>query len=137
METQRTMELGQQFAEALHAVDRHEDGAVERMAALFSPEARLLNAALKLAGEEYHGQDGARTFWTNYQQNFREAATEFFQITSNAESAGLFWTTRGLDATGERFEYDGVTLVVFGDDGLVTLFRGYYDTRELSKKVSA
>jgi ketosteroid isomerase-like protein len=136
MDTQRTLELGQQFAETLHAVDRREEGAIERMVELFSPEARLTNASLKLAGEERSGRDGVRSFWENYQQSFQEAETEFFQLTSGERAAGLFWTTRGRDATGEAIEYDGVSLLVFGDDGKITLFRGYYDTRELSKKVS-
>lgn len=130
------MELGQQFTEALHAVDQHAEGAIEQMLELYSANARLTNASLKLANEERNGQEGVRTFWENYQNNFREATTEFFQVTSNEESAGLFWTTRGTDATGQQFEYDGVSLLVFDEDGKINLFRGYYDTRELSRKVS-
>lgn len=135
MEIQRTIELGRQFAEALHAVDRRDEGAVEQMAALFSPRARLLNAALKLAGEERTGQEGARAFWEQYQGSFQELATEFFEITGSERAAGLFWTTRGRDAAGEPVEYDGVTLLVFAEDGAIELFRGYYDTRELTRSV--
>ena len=32
-------------------------------------------------------------------------------------------------------EYDGVSLLVFDDSGKIKLFRGYYDTRELSREV--
>jgi hypothetical protein len=136
MDSQRTRELAQAFAEALHAVDRHEEGAIEQMIAKYGPEARLTNAALKLAGEEHRGPDGARTFWEQYQNSFREASTEFFELTSSERGAGLFWTTRGTDAAGDAFTYDGVTLLIFDDAGLINLFRGYYDTRELSKRVS-
>lgn len=135
MDMQRTIDLGRQFAEALRAVDRHEEGAVERITALFSPAARLTNASLKLAHEERAGEEGVRTFWENYQNSFREATTEFFEITGSERAAGLFWTTRGLDATGAPIEYDGVSLLVFADDGTIEQFRGYYDTRELSRKV--
>lgn len=135
MELQRAIELGHQFTEALHAVDRHEEGAIDRMVAMYSPEARLTNASLKLANEERSGHEGVRTFWENYQASFHEASTEFFQVTGNESSAGLFWTTRGKDATGDPIEYDGVSLLVFGDDEKITLFRGYYDTRDLTKKV--
>jgi ketosteroid isomerase-like protein len=135
MEPQRALELGRQFTEALHAVDRHEEGSLDRMVKLFSPQAHLTNASLKLAGEERSGDDGVRAFWENYQRTFREASTEFAQLTANEQSAGLFWTTRGVDATGERFEYDGVSLLVFAPDGKITSFRGYFDTRELSRKV--
>lgn len=136
MDTQRTMDLGKQFTEALHAVDQHAEGSIEAMVELYSPDARLTNASLKLANEERNGHEGVRAFWTNYQKNFREASTEFFQVTSNEEAAGLFWTTRGTDSTGQEFEYDGVSLLVFGEDGKITLFRGYFDTRELTRKVS-
>lgn len=137
MDQQRTMELGQRFTEALHAVDAGEQGAIERMTELYSPEARLTNAALKLVGEERRGHEGVRAFWEEYQHTFREARTEFAEVTSSERSAGLFWTTRGQDATGQRFEYDGVSLLVFDEEGLITQFRGYYDTRELSRKVGA
>lgn len=136
MDTQRTLELGQQFTEALHAVDRRDEGAIERMVALFSPDARLTNASLKLANEERSGHAGVRSFWENYQASFQRAETEFFEVTGSERAAGLFWTTRGADATGEPIEYDGVSLLIFGDDDTISMFRGYYDTRELSKKVS-
>jgi len=135
MDQQRTMELGQRFAEALHAVDANEEGAIERMVELFSAEATLTNAAMKLSGEERQGHDGVRQFWEEYQRTLTDVRTEFFDVTSSERSAGLFWTTRGTDATGQPVEYDGVSLLVFDDDGLVERFRGYYDTRELSRKV--
>jgi len=136
MDTERTLELAREFAEALHAVDGREEGAIERMVARFAPEARLTNAALKLAHEERTGSVGARAFWEQYQSSFREAHTEFFELTSSERAAGLFWTTHGTDATGEPLSYDGVTLLVLDQQGLITLFRGYYDTRELTKRVS-
>lgn len=131
----RTVELGQQFIDALHAL---EDGGVEQVdgiVALFAPDARLLNAALKLAGKEYEGHDGATKFWTEYRKAFGKARSEFFQVTGNDESAGLFWTTKGTDTDGEPMEYDGVSLLVFNADEQITLFRGYYDTRQIERKV--
>lgn len=137
MEIQRTLELARQFAGALHAVDRRDQGALDAMVALFSPRARLVNAALKLAGEERTGEAGARAFWEQYQGSFQESATEFFQLTGGEQAAGLFWTTRGRDAAGEPLEYDGVTLLVFAHDGKIELLRGYYDTRELTRHARA
>jgi ketosteroid isomerase-like protein len=137
MDTQQTMEHTQAFAEALHAVDRRDEGAIERMVDLFSPQATLTNAALKLAGEERSGHEGARTFWEQYQHSFQAASTAFFELTSSARGGGLFWTTSGTDAAGDPISYDGVTLLIFDDSGKIAQFRGYYDTRELSKRVSA
>jgi ketosteroid isomerase-like protein len=136
MDPQRSQELAQQFAEAPHAVDRHEPDAIARIAALFSDAATLTNASLKLAHEERSGAEGVQAFWRAYQEAFTEASTEFAEITSSERAAGLFWTTRGKDATGAPFSYDGVTLLVFGDGEKIAQFRGYYDTRELSRRVS-
>lgn len=135
MDHQRTYELGAAFVEALHAVERHDEGALERMMAYFSPQARLTNATLKQAHEDRSGPEGVRAFWESYQQMFREAHTEFLELTSSERAAGLFWTTRGVDARGERIDYDGVTLLIFDADGKITHFRGYYDTRELTRTV--
>ena len=135
MDTQRSYSLGQEFAEALHAVDRHEAGAIEQMVARFSPEARLTNAALKQAHEERVGTDGVRAFWEAYQATFKEAQTEFFELTSSESAAGLFWTTRATNGRGEQLSYDGATLLCFGEDGKIALMRGYFDTRELSLTV--
>jgi ketosteroid isomerase-like protein len=137
VEIQRTLDLARQFAEALHAVDRRDEGAVDQMTALFSSRARLVNAALKLAGEERTGREGARAFWEQYQGSFQEAGTEFFQLTGGEQAAGLFWTTRGRDAAGAPLEYDGVTLLTFDQDGKIELLRGYYDTRELTRHAKA
>jgi hypothetical protein len=131
--------LGQQFIDALHTL---EQGAVEDAAQkvgalveMHSDDGRIINAALKLAGEERQGQDGARDFWIEYRKTFGEAYSDFFQVTSNEESAGLFWTTKGTGKDGQPMEYDGVSLLVFNDEGKISLFRGYYDTRELSRSV--
>lgn len=129
--------LADQFIEALHTL---EDGSADdtgAIVALYADDARLLNAALKLAGQERRGREGVEQFWREYRGTFGKARSEFFQITINEESAGLFWTTKGTDSDGQPLEYDGVSLLVFNDQGKITLFRGYYDTRELSKQIVA
>lgn len=137
MDVQQTHQLGEQFTAALHALDANQEGALEQIVAMFSPEARLTNASLKLANEERTGIEGIRSFWSNYRNTFREAQTEFAQVTSNEQAAGLFWTTRGSDAEGQPLEYDGVSLLVFDNEGKIVQFRGYYDTRELTRKVAS
>ncbi len=132
---QRTDQLGSQFAAALEAVERRDEGAIEDILAHFSPEASLTNSALKHTNDERRGFEAIRAFWEAYQHTFRELQTTFFEQTSSERAAGLFWTTRGIDAQGEPIEYDGVTLLIFDDDGKITRFRGYYDTRELARTV--
>lgn len=137
MDQQQSHQRAQQFIDALHTLEQGGPDDVDAIVALFSDDARLINAALKLAGEERTGQEGARTFWREYRRTFGEARSEFFQITANDESAGLFWTTKGTGNDGQPMEYDGVSLLVFDDAGQIKLFRGYYDTRELGREVGA
>lgn len=137
MDQQQAQQLAQKFIDALHKLEQGSANDVDDLVALFSEDARLINAALKLAGEERSGPDGARTFWTEYRKTFGEAFSDFYQITTNEESAGLFWTTKGTGNDGRPMEYDGVSLLVFDQNGKITLFRGYYDTRELGMAVGA
>ncbi|WP_025746023.1 nuclear transport factor 2 family protein [Kallotenue papyrolyticum] len=139
METQQVREHTQRFIDALHALEassaEEREQQVAQMAALFSAEAELVNAALKLAGETRRGPEGARRFWSEYRRTFGTARSEFFQITINAQAAGLFWTTRGTGNDGQPLEYDGASLLVFDEAGQIRLFRGYYDTREAGRAV--
>jgi len=135
MERQQVQDLAQQFIDALHALEQGDLQNVDQLVSLYSDDAHLINAALKLAGQERVGQAGARQFWTEYRRTFGEAYSEFYQVTVNDEAAGLFWTTKGTGNDGQPMEYDGVSLLVFDDSGKIKLFRGYYDTRELSREV--
>ncbi len=135
MDRAQVIERAQQFIDALHALETGSPDDVDQIVDLFSDDAQLINAALKLAGETRAGREGAREFWTDYRRTFGEARSEFFQITANEEAAGLFWTTKGTGNDGQPMEYDGASLLVFNDEGKIRLFRGYYDTREVSRAV--
>lgn len=131
MDHDETIERARRFTDALHALDRDAD-ALDGMLELFAEEAELSNAATELIGEGgFRGRDGARTFWSEYREQFAEAETEFRHVTAGENSAGLFWSTRGKAASGESLNYVGATLLVFDDAGLVERFHGYYDTRQL------
>lgn len=137
MDQQQVQQLAQQFIDALHTLEQGDVENVDQLAGMYSDDARVVNAALKLAGQERTGQDGARQFWTEYRRTFGEAYSDFYQVTVNDQAAGLFWTTKGTGNDGQPMEYDGVSLLVFDDQGKIKLFRGYYDTRELSREVGA
>lgn len=137
MDVTQVQARAQQFIDALHALEQGDESAVEGLVALYSEDARLTNAALKLAGKERQGHDGVREFWTEYRHTFQQVYSEFAQITANEEASGLFWTTKGADTEGNPLEYDGVSLLVFDEHGDIAQFRGYYDTRSLEKTVPA
>jgi len=137
MDAKQANTLAQQFIDALHALERGDEKSVGDLVALYSDDAQITNAALKLAGKERHGQDGAHEFWTEYRRTFKDIYSDFAQVTTNDKSVGLFWTAKGTGTEGKPIEYDGVTLLVFNEDGKIKQFRGYYDTRSLDKTVSA
>ena len=128
-----TRELAENFAAALHALQNGDDGALERICALFEADALITNAALDLSGQAMSGPQGVHDFWGDYRGLFSEVRTEFHQITASDEAAGLFWTSKGKAATsGEPFEYQGASLLVFDGDQKISAFRGYFDTRALT-----
>ena len=136
METQPndTMALAQQFIDALHALEQGGENDANALAALFSDDAHLTNAALRLAGVERRGRDAISHFWREYKRTVGAAYSEFHQITGNAQAAGLFWTTKltGDDGLSQSATYDGTSLLVFDESGKIRFFQGYYDTRELN-----
>ncbi len=128
-------DLAQQFIVALHEFELGGADSADALIALFSTDARLTNSALKLSNVERQGIAGVREFWIKYRASFGELRSEFFQVTTNDCAAGLFWTSKGTDSNGQPVEYDGVSLLVFDEEGKIALFRGYYDTRQLSQTV--
>jgi ketosteroid isomerase-like protein len=125
-------ETGRRFVDALHALDRHENAAAERIAQLFADDARLTNPMLRRSGEVRAGRDGVRQFWEEYARTFGAARTEFRAMTTGAREVGLFWTTRGTLPDGGPVEYDGASLLVLDRDGRIALFSGYFDPAELT-----
>ena len=132
MSDANTLDLAKRFAEALHAVDAGEDGAIDAMVELFADGASLENAALDLSGDTMTGKGDAKAFWSEYAGQFETAKTEFHHVTADGSAGGLFWTTNGTSSSGESLDYHGATLLEFDDAGLVKRFRGYYDTRQLT-----
>ncbi len=130
----------QQFIDALHELEQCDAAAsenqVDKLVTLFSPQTRLTNAALQLAGKEESGIDGARRFWSEYKNALGQCFSSFNHVTVDADAAGLFWTTEGTGMDGQPVKYDGVSLLEYDEEGLIRFFRGYYDTRDLTVKAS-
>ena len=125
--------LAQNFIDALHALEKGDGTENERLAQLFSPDAKLANSALESAGRTINGRDGIASFWAEYKSALGDCFSNFHHVTTDENSAGLFWTTDGRN-NGEAISYHGATLLQFDENGLINFFRGYYDTRELTVK---
>lgn len=133
-------ELADGFIEALHQLEKGDDNtdaALDALVGLYASDARLTNAALRLTNEEKTGTDQIRKFWSEYKRTLGEAYSDFHQVTVNEDAAGLFWVTKGRDVQGQdgAVHYDGTTLLVFNDDGKISYFQGYYDTRQLNRQM--
>ena len=133
MEQEQAKQTAHQFIDALHKLEGGSDADVDDMVRLFSADARLTNAALD--GKELSGQNGARQFWSEYRKTFGEVRSEFSHVIVDAHVAGLFWRTEGTGRDGQPVGYDGVSLLEWAEDGKIKFFRGYYDTRELSREI--
>lgn len=120
--------LANQFIEALHDLENGDDGEADKISMLFAENATLVNAALELSGRKAEGRDAIHRFWIEYKSALGQARSQFHHITTDQNSAGLFWTT---DAQGST-HYHGATLLQFDESGKISFFRGYYDTRELA-----
>jgi hypothetical protein len=125
--------LAQRFVAALQALEREGPDAVPAMAALFGEGSRLVNPALESAGMERRGQEGAHAFWADYAEAFRGASTTFSHMTLGEGAIGLFWTTSGVPtaAGAPTLGYAGATLIEHDEAGVITGFRGYYDSQAL------
>lgn len=130
-----THALEQQFIDALHALEQGGEDQLDALVALFRDDAEVTNAALKLAGKTRQGSDDVRTFWKEYRHTFATMRSEFAHVTTSDDAAGLFWRTSGTGKDGNDMSYDGVSLLVFDGNGKIRHFRGYYDTRDLTRSV--
>lgn len=108
------------FIDALHRLEQ--SGDVEPMVAQFAADAELVNLARHDAGN-----DGARTFWQRYRQQFGEIESRFSRIIETGSDAVLVWRSRGSLSQGRPIDYRGVSLLSLRD-GKVARFETVYDS---------
>ena len=120
--------LAQQFIEALHDLEEGDDSEADKLSLLFAKEAVLANSATESAGDKIQGREAIHRFWVEYKGMLGQANSKFHHVTTSSNAAGLFWTT---ETEGSDTRYHGATLLQFNEEGLISFFRGYYDSREL------
>ena len=135
MKRKEAKQIAHQFIDVLHKIEAGGTGDVDEMVSLFAADARLTNAALR--GREFNGPEGARQFWDEYRAAFGDVRSEFSHVIVDGEAAGLFWRTEGRGRDGQPLAYDGVSLLEWSEkeEGKISFFRGYYDTRELAREL--
>lgn len=79
------------------------------------------------------GQEGARRFWQEYREAFRDVESTFRDVIVAGDRAALEWTTRGTSAEGRPIDYDGVSNLET-DGRSVTRFRAYFHAGESGRQ---
>jgi ketosteroid isomerase-like protein len=122
-------QVADRFVEGLHKLEESRD--VETLAMLYTEEAEVGNV---VAPEKFHGQTGAREFWSKYRDTFGEVHSEFRNIFTTEDRAALEWHTRGTSTNGDPVEYEGVTLLEIEGDR-ITRSRAYFNAGALGRQI--
>lgn len=123
-------EVAQKFIEALRTLEDSKDA--EPLAALYAEGASVGNL---IAPDRFHGQEGAREFWSEYRGTFDRAKSEFRTVIVSDSGAALEWTTEGTSFEGQPFTYTGVTILEIAG-GQVTRSSAYFDPKALGRQIA-
>lgn len=137
MDEQQAKLIAHRFIEQLHRLEGGDTTVAGHLADMFADNAELTNPVIERNGGSLHGRDQIAAFWRQYADTFGEIHSEFFDVTTSDHSAGLFWRSTGTSSSGEALEYDGVSLLVFEQDGKIARFQGFFDTRRLAIRAAA
>jgi steroid delta-isomerase-like uncharacterized protein len=122
-------EVADRFVEALRKLEKDRD--VEALVEIHTDDCDVGNVAVP---RTFSGHGGLREFWTSYRDTFGEMKSEFRNVfADDAGHAALEWNTSG-DANGNEVSYDGVSILEV-EDGKVSRFRAYFDSRTVNEQV--
>jgi ketosteroid isomerase-like protein len=124
------MERAQRFVEALTRLE--ETGEVDALLALFSDDAEVSNV---VSHRTFHGQDGARQFWTEYKGMLRQVKSTFRNMIESADRVALEWESSGTAHNGAAVDYEGVSIIEWDGDH-ISRFYAYFDPRLLGQELS-
>lgn len=122
-------QVANQFIQALWTLEETKDA--EPLAALYAEDALVGNM---IAPDQFHGPDGARTFWTEYRGTFETAKSKFRNVIAGNGNAALEWTTEGTSFNGSPLSYSGVTILEIEGDK-VTRSSAYFDPSALGRQM--
>lgn len=122
--------MARQFIAALGKLE--EGRSADGLVALHGDEAEVGNVNVP---EKFHGQEGARQFWSEYRETFETLRSEFRNVIEGEERVALEWTTTGRSGTGKEIAYDGVSIIEYRD-GKIARFRAYFDPSALGRQIA-
>ena len=122
-------EVAKKFIEALRILEETKDAGP--LTALYVGNAVAGNL---IAPDQFHGSDGARTFWTEYRGTFETAKSTFRNVIAGDGSAALEWTTEGVGFDGQPFIYSGVTVLEIEGNHVKRSY-AYFDPEALGRQL--
>lgn len=134
MNSEQIGQVASRFIDQLHRLEEGEASEAEKMADLFADDAELSNPLIEHEGECRTGRDQIAGFWREYQDSFQGIHSEFTDVTTGSQSAGLFWRSSGTSADGRPLQYKGVTQLIVDESGKIRAFTGYFDSAALRNK---
>lgn len=117
------------FTDALARLERDRD--LDPLVSLFADRCEVGNV---LVPDKFHGQEGARTFWTKYRDTFGEVKSTFHNRIEGDGRVALEWTTEGTTTGGKPFRYDGVSILEMEGEQ-IKRFHAYFDPHHLGAQV--
>jgi len=125
--------LAHRFIDGLRHLE--ETGDPEPLVACYAGEAETSNV---VANRLFAGKEGARDFWLRYHRALGEARSAFRNVIVAPDRAALEWETAGTSPEGNRYRYDGVSLLEMAGEGeakRVTRFRAFFDSAKLGHQM--
>jgi ketosteroid isomerase-like protein len=132
MDQQQVKGIADRFISELHRIEDGDAAAIDGIANMFADDAELTNPLIERDGSSLSGRDQIAEFWREYRSTFRDIHSEFFDITANDHSAGLFWRSAGTSANGKPLQYEGVSLLELNEEGKIARFKGFFDSRQIT-----
>lgn len=120
--------ITEKFIEALSELESACD--VELIVALFASDCEVGDIA---APTLFRGLEGARRFWTDYRENFKDVCSVFQKEFYSDNKARLEWTTEGKIKNGGKIKYAAVS-VLETEDEKITRFYAYFNKQAAGNK---
>ncbi len=118
-----TKNIAIKFIGALTELESASD--VEPIITLFAADCEVINVG---APKIFRGIKGARRFWTDYRDNFKDVCSIFQKELYSDNKARLEWTTEGKIKNGNKIKYDAVS-VLETEGEKITRFYAYFDRK--------
>ena len=122
--------IADKFIGALSELESERDA--ELIVSLFDGNCEVINVA---ATEIFRGTEGARRFWTNYREGFKDVCSVFQNETYSDNNAALEWTTEGNNKNGQKIRYVSVGIIETKDEK-ITRFYAYFGTKNLGRRTT-